>query len=82
MTSTGFCLAGEPASSSMKRTVLHMRRMMKIMGMSVSFMSAMEEKEFDAGLLAKMGRYSDRAACCARVFLKPWKHEAEKENDE
>lgn len=50
----------------MKRTVLQMRRMMKIMGMSVSFTSAMEEKAWDGGLLAKMGRYSDRATCCAR----------------
>lgn len=66
VTSTGFCLAEEPASSSMKRTVLQMRRKMKITGMSVSFISAMEEKEWDEGLLAKMGRYSDRAACCDR----------------
>lgn len=66
VTSTGFCLAGEPASSSRKRTVLHMRRAMKMIGMRVSFLSAMEEKDWDRGLLAKMGRYSDRAACCIR----------------
>lgn len=49
----------------MKRTVLQMRRLMKIMGMSVSFISAMET-EWDDALLARMGRYSDRAACCVR----------------
>lgn len=65
VTSTGFCLTGESASSSMKRTVLQIRRTMKMMGMSVSFMSAMEKKE-DWGLLARMGRYSDRAECCGK----------------
>lgn len=64
--STGCSLTGELASTSMKRTVLHMRRAMKIIGMSVNFTSAMEEKECVVGLLAKMGRYSDRAACCIR----------------
>lgn len=45
VTSTGFCLTGESASSSTKRTVLQIRRTMKMMGMSVSFMSAMEKKD-------------------------------------
>lgn len=44
VTSTGFHLTGELASSKMKRTVLQMRRAMKIMGMSVSFTSAMDEE--------------------------------------
>lgn len=65
MTSTGFFLTGESANSSTKRTELQIRRTMKMMGMSVSFMSAMEKKE-DRGLLARMGRYSDRAACCSK----------------
>lgn len=66
MTNTGFCLTGELASSRMKRTVLQMRRTMKMMGMRVSLTSAMEEKDCDGGLVAKMGRYSDRAACCTK----------------
>lgn len=63
VTSRGFCLAGESTSISRKRTVLHMRRVMKMMGMRVSFLSAMDEKEWDRGLLARMGLYSDSAAC-------------------
>ena len=62
VTSTGFCLAGESASIRTKRTELQIRRAMKMIGMRVSFLSAMEE-EADSGLLAKSGRYSDRAAC-------------------
>lgn len=61
VTSSGFCLTGESASSRMKRNVLQMRRTMKIMGMSVSLTSAME---FVWDLLAMMGRYSESAACC------------------
>lgn len=64
VTSTGFCRAEESASSRMKRTVLQMRRTMKMMGMRVSFTSAIEEKAWDGGLLARMGRYSERATCC------------------
>lgn len=81
VTSTGFCLAEDPASSSTKRTVLQMRSAMKIMGMSVSFISATEEKECDWGLLAKMGRYSDRAACCIRQrYFKDMKHKIKNKN--
>lgn len=43
--------------------VLHMRRVMKIMGMRVSFLSAMLDGDWDVGLVAKMGLYSERAAC-------------------
>lgn len=43
--------------------VLHMRSMIKMMGIRVSFLSAMEDDELDTGLLVRMGRYSDRAAC-------------------
>lgn len=50
-------------SSSMKRTVLHMRSAMKIMGMRVSFLSAIAGIEWESRLQAKMGRYSERAAC-------------------
>ena len=63
VTSTGFCLAGELASISRKRMVLHMRRAMKMMGMRVSFLSAMVDSDWDVGLVAKMGRYSERASC-------------------
>ena len=55
VTSTGFCLAGELASISRKRMVLHMRRAMKMMGMRVSFLSAMVDSDWDVGLVAKMG---------------------------
>lgn len=80
MTSAGFCLTFESASSRIKRTVLQMRRTMKMMGMSVSFTSAMEEKEWAAGLLAKMGRYSERAACCVRASrVRPLKGNKERE---
>ena len=40
-----------------------MRRKMKMMGMRVSLRSAMDVTELDMGLLARMGRYSERAAC-------------------
>lgn len=63
VTSTGFCPAGERESSSTKRTVLHMRSAMKMMGMRVSFLSAIAGIEWESRLQAKMGRYSERAAC-------------------
>lgn len=73
VTSTGFCLASESASSSMKRTVLQIRRKIKMTGMSVIFLSAIDEKELAADPLAKMGRYSDKAACCTTEKITDWR---------
>lgn len=62
VTRTGFWRAGEPTSMRMKRTVLQIRRKMKMRGMRVSLRSAIDVSELNVGLVDKMGRYSDRAA--------------------
>lgn len=47
----------------MNRTVLQMRRMIKMTGMRINFLSAMEVRGGNAGALERMGRYSESAAC-------------------
>lgn len=58
-----FCTAGELQRVRMNRTVLQMRRKMKMTGMRISFLSAMEVRGWRAGAPERMGRYSESAAC-------------------